>query len=107
MSLAFDSSEYKDICVELGYRADVHFVEVLDDGTITFTSGKPDEILGLYQRLAHHEYLKPAKSLQKTVENHFGAQCWNDDSFCREHGTYFVECGHLGHGDDYDSKETL
>ena len=32
---------------------------------------------------------------------------WDDDSFCREHGMYFVECGHLGHGEQYDPKETI
>lgn len=34
-------------------------------------------------------------------------ECAADTSFCSEHGTYFVECGHLGHGDDYDPDETL
>lgn len=34
-------------------------------------------------------------------------ECFSDPSFCPEHGTYFVECGHLGHGQNYDPDETL
>jgi hypothetical protein len=30
-----------------------------------------------------------------------------DESFCTEHGCYFVECHALGHGEDFDPKETL
>jgi hypothetical protein len=32
---------------------------------------------------------------------------FNDETFCREHGCYFVECKDLGHGEDYNPNETL
>ncbi len=35
------------------------------------------------------------------------AQRDDEDSFCREHKCFFIECGNLGHGDAYDPKETL
>ena len=30
-----------------------------------------------------------------------------DPTFCKEHGCYFVECKNLGHGEDFDPRETL
>jgi hypothetical protein len=30
-----------------------------------------------------------------------------DPTFCTEHKCYFVECGKLGHGENFDPKETL
>jgi len=105
--MPFDTPEYKAICHKLGYKSDVHFVEVRDDGTITFTSGKPDEVLGLYRSVLDHG-MKPARSLIRTVqEQHFGLSEHEAEGFCFEHGCYDVECGHLGHGVDYDPEETL
>lgn len=53
---------YGDICKELGFCADVHFVKITTRGTITFTAGKPNEIQALYRAATSMSY-KPAKKL--------------------------------------------
>jgi hypothetical protein len=36
-----------------------------------------------------------------------GGRPRRDPTFCTEHNAYFVECGKLGHGEDFDPKEKL
>ena len=38
---------YNDVCKLLGYIPEIHFVEITTAGTITFTAGKPGEVLRL------------------------------------------------------------
>ena len=60
--------EYSDICKELGFVPESHFVEVTNRGTITFTVGKPDEIKDLYKAVADNGYKVSAK-LAETRRN--------------------------------------
>lgn len=53
---------YNEICHELGFYPDCHFVEITRSGKIAYTVGKPDEIKALYQATIGHGYT-PAKSL--------------------------------------------
>jgi hypothetical protein len=60
--------EYGDICKELGFVPESHFVEVTTRGSITFTVGKPDEIKDLYKAVVDNGYKASAK-LVKSREN--------------------------------------
>jgi hypothetical protein len=40
-------TDYETVCGRLGFNAKVEFVKVHEDGSISFTAGKPDEILDL------------------------------------------------------------
>ena len=42
---------YADVCNRLGMRADIRFVKITDRGSITFTSGKPEEVRLLLRRV--------------------------------------------------------
>jgi hypothetical protein len=57
---------YESICRELGFIPDVHFVEITNRGTITFTAGKPQEVKALLQAVRNCGYI-PAKSLIKAA----------------------------------------
>lgn len=57
---------YDDVCHELGFIPDVHFVEITTRGTITFTCGKPHEIKALYNSVYEHGFC-PAKSLRDSL----------------------------------------
>jgi len=59
---------YEDVCKELGYKSDVNFVKVDDQGYIGFTVGRPDEIRELYSRLNNKGFI-PSKSFTKRIEN--------------------------------------
>lgn len=48
---------YVDVCRELGFIADVHFVEITTRGTISFTLGKPDEIRSLRNAVREHGFV--------------------------------------------------
>lgn len=60
--------EYGDICKELGFVPEFHFVEITNRGTITFTIGKPDEIKELYKAVVDNGYKASAK-LTETRHN--------------------------------------
>lgn len=53
---------YDALCKELGYIAEIYFVDVTKNGSITWTGGKADEIMGLKQACILHGY-KMKKSL--------------------------------------------
>jgi hypothetical protein len=55
---------YEEICKRLGFHADSHFVEIEPDGSISFTTGKPDEIRELYAAV-EREGMQPAPALRK------------------------------------------
>jgi hypothetical protein len=57
---------YKDVCKELGYKPDVNFVKVNNQGYIGFTVGKPDEIRRLYRNVTNKGFT-PSKSFTKRI----------------------------------------
>lgn len=59
-------ANYDAVCHDLGFNADVHFVEITTRGTITFTVGKPNEIRALYRAVLDKGY-KPARELSDTA----------------------------------------
>lgn len=62
---------YNDVCKLLGYIPEAHFVEITTAGTITFTAGKPCEVLRLAQAVTA-EGLVQSGSLRRTVQSEFG-----------------------------------
>lgn len=59
-------STYEAVCEDLGFIAQMHFVEVTTANTITFTMGKPDEVWALLSAVESKGY-KPAKSLLRAA----------------------------------------
>lgn len=55
---------YDEVCNNLGFNPDVHFVEITNRGTITFTCGKPNEIQALRNACKKCGY-KASKSLME------------------------------------------
>ena len=55
---------YEQVCKNLGFNPDSHFVKVTNRGTITFTCGKPDEIQALRNACKKCGY-KASKSLME------------------------------------------
>ena len=53
---------YEEVCSELGFIANVHFVKVTSQGTIGFTAGKPHEVRALRAAVMRCGY-KAAKAL--------------------------------------------
>lgn len=62
---------YDEVCHLLGYNPDSNFVEVTPAGTITFTLGRPDEVLRL-ARAVTAAGLVQAGNLRQTVRREFG-----------------------------------
>ena len=60
--------DYDAICHELGFIPSVHFVEITNRGTITYTCGKPQEIRALYKAVIDHGY-QPSKNLEEAAKN--------------------------------------
>lgn len=60
---AFIERSYPDICHELGFLAETHFVQVNSVGSIGFTCGKPSEIRALAAAVSEHGY-RPSKTLK-------------------------------------------
>jgi hypothetical protein len=58
---------YREICKKLGMRPEIKFVQVTKAG-ITFTSGRPEEIMALLKAV-RYAHLKPAPSLLRTVRS--------------------------------------
>ena len=58
---------YAVLCKRLGFRSDIHFVEITNSGTITFTCGKPREVSGLLWAVRDAGFI-PAASLQRNGE---------------------------------------
>lgn len=56
------AKNYREICEELGFNADVQFIKITNRGTISFTFGKPQEIKALLKAVTDCGY-KPAKNL--------------------------------------------
>ena len=57
---------YEQVCKNLGFDSDSHFVKVTNRGTVTYTVGKPNEIRLLKKACRENGY-KMAKSLSETV----------------------------------------
>ena len=53
---------YEEICHDLGFISEVHFVRITKAGTITFTLGKPSEIRSLIASCREYGY-KPSKGM--------------------------------------------
>lgn len=62
---------YDEVCAQLGYQPEAHFVEITTAGTITFTLGRPNEVLEL-ARAVTAAGLVQAASLRQTVRREFG-----------------------------------
>ena len=63
-----NKGKYEDICRELGFNQEIEFVEITDDGEISFTVGKREEIMALYHAANKCGY-KPSASLLAAIEN--------------------------------------
>lgn len=48
---------YDEVCHDLGFIPDVHFVRVTTRGTISFTCGKPDEVRALLSAVRRQGYV--------------------------------------------------
>lgn len=53
---------YEEVCEDLGFIADVHFVRVTSANTIAAWAGKPDEVKALLHACEAKGY-KPAQAL--------------------------------------------
>lgn len=62
---------YDEVCTQLGYRPEVHFVEITTAGTIAVTLGKPHEVLGLAQAITAAGFVQ-AVSLRQMIRGEFG-----------------------------------
>lgn len=62
---------YNEICRLLGYTPESNFIAVTTAGTISFTVGKPHEVLGL-ARAVTVAGLVQAGNLRQTVRREFG-----------------------------------
>ena len=62
---------YGEVCGLLGYNPDSNFVEVTTAGTITFTAGKPHEVIRL-ARAVTSAGLVQANRLRQTLRSEFG-----------------------------------
>lgn len=62
---------YDEVCGLLGYNPDSHFVDVTTAGAISFTAGKPHEVLGL-ARAVTAAGLVQASRLRQTIRSEFG-----------------------------------
>ena len=62
---------YDEICRLLGYTPESNFIAVTTAGTISFTVGKPHEVLGL-ARAVTAAGLVQAGNLRQTVRREFG-----------------------------------
>ena len=52
---------YEEICAELGFLAEVKFVEIYENGKIGFSCGKPNEIKSLWYAIREAGYLPSYK----------------------------------------------
>ena len=59
---------YEEICKDLGFIAEVNFVEVTSTGRISYTIGKPDEIKALYHSAQNAGY-EPSRALIRCIKN--------------------------------------
>lgn len=59
---------YNDVCELLGYVPETHFIKITTAGTITFTTGKPCEVLRL-ARAVTEVGLVQSYSLRKRCAN--------------------------------------
>jgi hypothetical protein len=60
------SDRYRETCARLGFDPDVKFVEILPDGTIGYTCGKPDEVRALLAA-CKRTGLKASKALRRAA----------------------------------------
>jgi hypothetical protein len=60
------TDRYRETCAKLGFDADVKFVEILPDGTISYTCGKPDEIRALLAACKRHGF-KASDALRRAA----------------------------------------
>lgn len=42
------ASNYKQVCHDLGFIPEIHFVKITTRGTISFYCGKPQDVRALY-----------------------------------------------------------
>ena len=59
---------YEEICRDLGFIPETHFVTVNTCGAIGFSAGKRDEIRQLY-RAIHRKGYKPTRAIKQTIHN--------------------------------------
>ena len=59
---------YEEICHDLGFIPETHFVTVSTCGSIGFSAGKRDEIRQLY-RAIHRKGYKPSMRIVRTIRN--------------------------------------
>ena len=59
---------YFDICKTLGFSPETGFVEITNDGTLTFTVGRPHEIRAYAAAIKDKGFI-PAKSLIERLQN--------------------------------------
>ena len=62
-----NKEQYEDICRELGFNPNIGFVEITDDGEISFSVGKRDEIMALYSAVNRCDY-KPSAGLLAAIK---------------------------------------
>lgn len=60
---------YNQVCEDLGYRKECRFIEIEDDGRISFTCGHPEEVKGLYWKVINSGKYKPSKDLERNYFN--------------------------------------
>lgn len=64
---AGQSTRYIEVCKQLGFSPEVHFVKLNPGGSIGFTAGKPDEIRSLLAACERHG-LRPSRGLRDAAK---------------------------------------
>ena len=59
---------YEAICKELEFLAEIHFVKITSASTVSFTAGKPQEIIALWTSVNRHGY-KPSQKFKEAVDS--------------------------------------
>lgn len=62
---------YEALCKEFSWYAQTHFVDIDDQGRITFTLGRPEEVRGLYADCLRLGYLYSPK-LRRVARGEYG-----------------------------------
>jgi hypothetical protein len=67
MTITETTDHYREVCDRLGFIPEVRFVEILPDGSISYTAGKPDEVRALLAACERHGF-KASKSLRRAAQ---------------------------------------
>jgi hypothetical protein len=70
---------YTTVCQRLGFSPEAKFVKVHDDGSISYTCGKPDEIKALYHRCRQRGF-RIHKDLTEAARQVYGPGGYMDES---------------------------